>query len=84
MEGGGHDIQRLMPLTFQDFEITDPIWPKKLALKTNSTDALWTYKLKPGEKITSYLGYVYAGEFDYFVIRLYYGKNFVEKYVVAQ
>lgn len=84
MVGGGKDIKRLMPFTFQTGNITDPIWPKKLAEKTNSTEALWTYKLKPGEKITSYLAYAYAGEFDYFVMRMFYGKNFVEKYVVPE
>lgn len=84
MIGGGNDLSILMPFTFQTGKITDPIWPKKLAEKTNSIEALWTYKLKPGEKITSYLAYAYAGEFDYFVMRMFYGKNFVEKYVVPE
>ncbi|MRN51812.1 hypothetical protein [Paenibacillus monticola] len=84
MTGGGNDIKRLMPFTFQTGKITDPIWPRKLASKTNSTEALWTFTLKPGEKITSYLAYAYADDFDYFVMRLYYGKNFVEKYVVPE
>lgn len=84
IHGGGGDIQRLIPLTFKDGQITDTIWPRKYASKTNSKEALWTYDLKPGEKITSYLAYVYAGEFDYFAIRMLYGKNFVEKYVVSE
>ncbi|MEK3762724.1 hypothetical protein MKZ07_30540 [Paenibacillus sp. FSL P4-0338] len=84
MHGGGSDIQRLIPLTFKDGQITDTIWPRKYASKTNSKEALWTYNLKPGEKITSYLAYVYAGEFDYFAIRMLYGKNFVEKYVASE
>lgn len=84
MIGTGKDIMRVMPFTFQDFKITDAIWPKKLAEKTNSTQALWTYNLKPGEKITSYLAYAYDGEFDFFVMRMYYGKNFIEKFVVPQ
>lgn len=84
MIGGGYDIIRLMPFTFQTGKITDPIWPRKLAEKTNSTEALWTYNLKPGEKITSYLAYAYANDFDYFVMRMFYGKNFVERYVVPE
>ncbi|MNC36155.1 hypothetical protein D3C75_846650 [compost metagenome] len=75
MHGGGNDIQKLIPYTFQYKKIVDPIWPKVFASKTNSKEALWTYTLKPGEKITSYLAYAYAGEFDFFVIR-------IEKYVV--
>lgn len=84
LHGSGGDIGMIMPFTFQTGKITDPIGPKKFVDKTNSKDALWTYYLKPGEKITSYLAYAYADKFDYFVIRLYYGKNFVEKYVVEE
>ncbi|MFD2411392.1 hypothetical protein [Paenibacillus rhizoplanae] len=84
MHGGGNDIKASIPLTFATGKMTDAIWPKKLASKTNSKEALWTYSLKPGEKITSYLGYVYNGEFDHFVIRMFYGKNYVEKFVVPE
>lgn len=84
MYGSGNDIQRLIPLRFKAGTITDAIWPKKYASKTNSTEALWTYKLKPGEKIDSYLGYVYSDEFEFFVIRMFYGENFVEKFVVPE
>lgn len=62
----------------------DTMWPEKLASKTNSKEALWTYSLKPGEKITSYFGYAYAGEFDHFAIRMFYGKNYIEKFVVSE
>ncbi|WP_341346851.1 hypothetical protein [Paenibacillus sp. FSL H3-0469] len=84
MHGGGNDINIIIPFTFKTGQMTDALWPEKLASKTNSKEALWTYDLKPGEKITSYLAYAYAGDFDYFAIRLFYGKNFVEKYVVSE
>ncbi|MFD1775742.1 hypothetical protein [Paenibacillus rhizophilus] len=84
LKGSGADIHRLIPLTFQTGEITDPAWPMNLAQKINSKDALWTYRIKPGEQITSYLAYYYDKEIDYFVIRMLYGKNFVEKYVVPE
>ncbi|MNN38343.1 hypothetical protein D3C81_1523350 [compost metagenome] len=84
IHGGGNDIWILLPFFFQDGKNVSPVWPKKLAEKTNSTEALWTYNLKPGQKITSYLAYYYKDSFDYFVIRLMYGKNYVEKYVVPE
>ncbi|WP_339222829.1 hypothetical protein [Paenibacillus sp. FSL H8-0332] len=84
MHGGGGDLQGLVRLTFKTGQIIDAIWPEKLASKTNSKEALWTYTLKPGEKITSYFAYAYDNDFDYFVARMFYGKNFVEKYVVPE
>ncbi|BCG57856.1 hypothetical protein [Paenibacillus sp. URB8-2] len=84
LKGDGTDIYRLIRLTFQTGEITDPAWPMNLAQKINSKDALWTYRIKPGEQITTYLAYYYDKEIDYFVIRMLYGKNFVEKYVVPE
>ncbi|WNS41017.1 hypothetical protein [Paenibacillus sp. MMS20-IR301] len=84
LHGGGNDITITIPFTFKTGQITDALWPEKLASKTNSKEALWTYDLKPGEKITSYLAYAYESEFDYFVIRMLYGKNFIEKYVVSE
>lgn len=86
LHGAGNDIIRIVPFRFQlgASIVIEPIWPKKLAEKTNSTEALWTYTLKPGQKITSYLAYFYKGSFDFFVIRLFYGPEMVEKYVVPE
>ncbi|NJJ39775.1 hypothetical protein [Paenibacillus apii] len=84
IHGGGYDIRVLLPFYFRDGKLVDPVWPRKLAEKTNSTEALWTYSLKPGQKITSYLAYYYKDSFDYFSISLMYGKNYVEKYVVPK
>ncbi|MEK4853937.1 hypothetical protein NST04_29145 [Paenibacillus sp. FSL H7-0756] len=82
--GSGSDIERIVPLRFKSGTVTDPIWPRKYAAKTNSAEALWSYNLKPGEKITSYLGYVYADDFNFFVLRMFYGKKVVEKFVVPE
>ncbi|UQZ35235.1 hypothetical protein C2I18_17945 [Paenibacillus sp. PK3_47] len=84
MHGGGGDLQGLVRLNFKIGQILDAMWPEKLASKTNSKEALWTYTLKPGEKLTSYVAYAYDSEFDYFVARMFYGKDFVEKYVVSE
>ncbi|AHV96172.1 hypothetical protein PSAB_06180 [Paenibacillus sabinae T27] len=84
IHGGGNDVVRMVRFTFHDGASPDPVWPKKLASKTNSTDALWTYNLKPGQKITSYLAYYFKDSLDYFVIRLFNGSAPVEKYVVPE
>ncbi|NGM82635.1 hypothetical protein G5B47_09410 [Paenibacillus sp. 7124] len=84
IHGSGNDIWILLPFYFQDGKNVSPVWPRKLAEKTNSSEALWTYTLKPGQKITSYLAYYYKDSFDYFSISLMYGKNYVEKYVVPK
>ncbi|MNC08299.1 hypothetical protein D3C75_558800 [compost metagenome] len=84
IHGGGNDIIRLVRFTFRDGASPDPVWPMKLASKTNSADALWTYDLKPGQKITSYLAYYFKDSLDYFVIRLFNGSAPVEKFVVPE
>lgn len=81
--GGGIDLQMNILLRFQNGEILDAIWPEFKKDKTNDKEALWTYSLAPGEKITSYLAYAYKGNFDYFALRMF-NDGFVEKYVVNQ
>lgn len=56
--------------------------PAKFAEKVNNTEALWTWKLAPGKKLTSYQAYTYSGNFDWFVIWLDNKAASAEKYVV--
>ncbi len=81
--GGGGDLGMKIRLYFDDSDIVDIIGPMKNMEKTNNKDAMWTFDLDPGEKITTYFAYVYEGEFDYFSIR-HFGKELTEKYVVKE
>ncbi|MCE3199274.1 hypothetical protein [Paenibacillus sonchi] len=44
--------------------------PKASYYKPNSKEALWDWSLKPSEKLSTYQGYFYTGDFNYFVIWL--------------
>ncbi|QUL56105.1 hypothetical protein KDC22_06120 [Paenibacillus tritici] len=82
--GGGGDLGMAIRLHFDDSRsIVDIIGPMKHMEKTNNKDAMWTYDLDPGEKLTTYFAYVYEGEFDYFSIQ-HFGKELTEKYVVKE
>ncbi|MNC83846.1 hypothetical protein D3C75_1380410 [compost metagenome] len=48
----------------------------------NNKDAFYYYTLKPGEQLTTYQAYLYDQDFKYFVIRLFHGGGFDEKFVV--
>lgn len=82
--GGGRDIRKILPITFEDGSIVDPIGPLNRLEKRNDKEALWTYSFNPGESITSNLAYVYDGDFDYFAIRMFYDGKMVEKFVVEE
>ncbi|QQZ63710.1 hypothetical protein JI735_15495 [Paenibacillus sonchi] len=82
--GGGGELERRINLFFDDSRsIVDTIGPMKHMGKTNNKDAMWTFDLNPGEKLTTYFAYVYEGEFDYFSIQ-HFGKELTEKYVVKE
>ncbi|MBY0013224.1 hypothetical protein [Paenibacillus typhae] len=44
--------------------------PGKYAEKVNNTEALWSWSLAPGKKLTSYQGYTYSGQFNKFYVFL--------------
>lgn len=58
--------------------------PYFLADKKNNTNALWSFKLKPGEKLSTFQGFVYEGDLKYFAIRLYFNGAFAEKFIVER
>ncbi|ASA19568.1 hypothetical protein [Paenibacillus donghaensis] len=82
--GSGRTIENMVLLRFQDGQILDGIWPANRAEKTNDKEALWTYNLAPGQKLTSNLAYAYNGEFNYFVMRTFNNGKISEKYVVKE
>ncbi|MDQ0195496.1 hypothetical protein [Paenibacillus wynnii] len=50
--------------------------------KKNSKEALWDYTLKPGEKLTTYQGFLNTGSFNHIVIWLDVKGSSAEKYIV--
>ncbi|WP_339254253.1 hypothetical protein [Paenibacillus sp. FSL P2-0136] len=56
--------------------------PEASYYKPNSKQALWDWSLKPGEKLSTYQGYLYSGDFNYFKVSVDYKGQFVSKYIV--
>ncbi|ETT65214.1 hypothetical protein C173_19331 [Paenibacillus sp. FSL R7-277] len=52
--------------------------------KPNNKQALWSWVLKPGEKLSSYQGYLYSGKFNYFEIWLDNKGASATKYIVNE
>lgn len=71
----------LQPSDKKEFDPTDSF--SKIH-SINDKEALNTFKLKPGESLTTYQALYYDGNFDYFAIRLYYGGQFAEKFLVSR
>lgn len=69
-------------LSMKDSGALGSAMPRFVADKKNNSSALWSFKLKPGEKLTAYEGYVYEGSFNYFAIRLFFNGSFSEKFIV--
>lgn len=58
------------------------VMPEANYYTENSKDALWTWTLKPGEKLNTYQAYTYMGDFKHFVIWLDNKNASVTKYIV--
>lgn len=56
--------------------------PDKMIDIKNSKQALWDWSLKPSELLSSYQGYCYSGDFNYFKIRVDNTSNSASKYIV--
>ncbi|OMD08208.1 hypothetical protein [Paenibacillus odorifer] len=56
--------------------------PGKLDDSVNNKEALWTWVLKPGQKLSTYQGFRYSGEFNHFVIWLDNKGTSATKYIV--
>lgn len=52
--------------------------------KPNNKEALWSWVLKPGEKLSTYQAYSYNGKLEHFVIWLDFKGKSDEKYIVEQ
>ncbi|OBZ11549.1 hypothetical protein A8L34_14415 [Bacillus sp. FJAT-27264] len=65
------DLSEKWALNFGDLSKGDAFaaMPKASYYKPNSKEALWDWSLKPGEKLSTYQGYLYTGEINYFKIR---------------
>jgi hypothetical protein len=77
-----NDREKLWTLSLQGKSQLDTIWPKANVKKLNSKEAYYYYTIKPGEQLSTYQAYLYEEDFKYFVIRLFYGGEFDEKFVV--
>lgn len=66
------DLSEKWALNFGDLSKGEAFaaMPKVSYNKPNSKEALWDWSLKPGEKLSTYQGYLYTGEINYFKIRL--------------
>ncbi|MDH6374913.1 hypothetical protein M2444_006777 [Paenibacillus sp. PastF-3] len=80
------DLSNKWRLNFGDFSEGEAfnIMPSKLVYAENSKDALWTWVLKPGEKLSTYQGFLYSGKFNYFVIWLDNKGTSATKYIVNE
>lgn len=78
------DVSDKWFLAMKDSGDLYPSMPYFLADKKNNTNALWSYKLNPGEKLSAYQGFVYEGDFKYFAIRLFFNGAFTEKFIVER
>ncbi|WP_405108164.1 hypothetical protein MHH28_28735 [Paenibacillus sp. FSL K6-1217] len=56
--------------------------PGKLDDSVNNKDALWTWVLKPGQKLSTYQGFRYTGDINYFKLSVDCKGQFVSKYIV--
>lgn len=66
---GSRDLNQKWMFYFDNDKFAYSIMPAKKAELLNNTDALWTWSLKPGQKLTSYQAFTYSGDFkDFFVI----------------
>ncbi|AIQ11764.1 hypothetical protein PDUR_07310 [Paenibacillus durus] len=82
LQRNASDVSNKWFLGMKDSGDLGPAMPYFVADKKNNTSALWSFKLKPGEKLTTYEGYVYEGKFEYFVISLFFNGAFSEKFIV--
>ncbi|MEI2395489.1 hypothetical protein [Paenibacillus phytohabitans] len=66
-----------------DGGILDPGMPRKKVYDSNSKEALWSYTLKPGQKLSTFQEFINMGtQFDYLVISLDVKESTVQKYIV--
>jgi hypothetical protein len=78
------DVSDKWFLAMKDSGNLYPSMPYFLADKKNNISALWSFKLNPSEKLSTYQGFVYEGELKYFAIRLYFNGMFTEKFIVER
>lgn len=79
------DLRDKWRLNFGDLSKGDAYtsMPDKMLDIKNSKQALWDWSLKPSEKLSSYQGYCYSGDINYFKIRVDNKSNSASKYIVA-
>ncbi|AIQ27999.1 hypothetical protein P40081_07255 [Paenibacillus sp. FSL P4-0081] len=66
-----------------DGAVLDQDMPGKLVREKNSKEALWTYSLKPGQKLSTYQGLLcYGSKLDHLVISLDVKGKSAIKYIV--
>ncbi|MEK4297348.1 hypothetical protein [Paenibacillus sp. FSL R5-0914] len=58
--------------------------PKLKADEINSKEALWNWKLQPGQKLSTYQMYVSTEDFTDLSIAIYFGGGFDEKFIVKR
>lgn len=72
------DLNPMWRLNFG--EMVSDNMPKKVAKTVNSKEALWAWKLEPGQKLSTYQAYLYNDDFKSFYVSVYnkQNSNFVE------
>ncbi|MEK3833858.1 hypothetical protein [Paenibacillus sp. FSL R7-0128] len=80
------DLSNKWRLNFGDLNMGEAsaAMPGKLDDSVNNKNALWTWVLNPGEKLSTYQGFRYTGKFNYFVIWLDNKSNSTTKYIVNE
>ncbi|WP_238652523.1 hypothetical protein [Paenibacillus piscarius] len=78
------DLSNKWRLNFGDLNMGEAsaAMPGKLDDSVNNKSALWTWVLKPGEKLSTYQGFRYTGTLNYFKLSVDCKGQFVSKYIV--
>ncbi|MBY9080941.1 hypothetical protein KIH86_12610 [Paenibacillus sp. HN-1] len=82
VQQNANDVSSKWFLNVRDSGALGLAMPFFLADKKNNTSALWDFKLNPGEKLSTYQGFVYEGKFNYLAIRIFFNGAFSEKFIV--
>ncbi|QQZ64654.1 hypothetical protein JI735_33950 (plasmid) [Paenibacillus sonchi] len=78
------DLRSKWRMTFGDLSKGEPsaAMPEASYYKSNNKEALWDWKLNPGEKLSTYQGFRYTGEFKCLNVRVDNSGQSISKFIV--
>ncbi|KWX73318.1 hypothetical protein AMQ84_22675 [Paenibacillus riograndensis] len=78
------DLRNKWRMTFGDLSKGEPsaAMPEASYYKSNNKEALWDWKLNPGEKLSTYQGFRYTGEFNCLNVRVDNSGQSISKFIV--